>query len=540
MATPLPVPTAPVLTPSPTPAAFFAVDRLFYAPGFYVPEIQAFLEAQQSPLASMRFSVGDQRHNLAEVIVGQGSYYGVSSQFVLAMLEAQSGLVTDPSPSGSQMSVAAGFSGDNGRWLGLQGQIRWMVKQSFYARRDFPARVELTYADGSSAAAPASWGLSEYVIGRILAQTTTPGALPSRMQRFQDAYTRLFGDPRLPPEGLSPLAEPFMQRPFRKVFPVTSFFDHDAPFLMRQPRGEVMTYWGRAEVDMAFAYDGHDGWDYAIGPPDRILSTADGVVVFAGNADDGCATRAVVVEHGNGYRSLYWHLARVDVEIGQSVLAGDVLGIAGNSGCSLGPHLHLGVQYHGRDIDPYGWCGSGVDPWAAHPAGEVSVWLWKDRPSPCAPPPPGAVVVDASTSGFFQSGDGWQVAQTGYGGTTLFAPSVRGSSDREGWRLRSLDMPAVAVWRADLPQGTYRVLAYIPYALSGLEDPRQTEYRIRHVGGEASVSINARTYANDWADLGTYEFAGQSAVVLSNQCEEGRLSVWADAVMWVPVEAGGE
>lgn len=149
-------------------------------------------------------------------------------------------------------------------------------------------------------------------------------------------------------------------------------------------------------------------------------------------------------------------------------------------------------------------------------------------------------MVDASTGGFFQSGDGWQVAQTGYGGTTLFAASVRGSSDREGWRLRSLDMPAVAVWRADLPPGTYRVLAYIPYALSGLEDPRQTEYRIRHVGGEASVGINARTYANDWADLGTYEFDGQSAVVLSNQCEEGRLSVWADAVMWIPVETGNE
>jgi hypothetical protein len=82
------------------------------------------------------------------------------------------------------------------------------------------------------------------------------------------------------------------------------------------------------------------------------------------------------------------------------------------------------------------------------------------------------------------------------------------------------------------------VLAYLPYALSGLEDPQRLAYRVRTANGEAQVLINGRTYANDWADLGTYDLtSGEGvAVVLSNQSEEARLSVWADAVMWVPVK----
>jgi murein DD-endopeptidase MepM/ murein hydrolase activator NlpD len=409
----------------------------------------------------------------------------------------------------------------------------------FYARRDYPAYMPLTYADRSSAAPPPGWSLSEYVIARILAPTTTPGNVGDRMLRFREAYTHLFGDPRLAPRDWPAPSAPFLYRPTAKTVPVTSFFDHDAPFLTRDPRGSVVTYWGRAETDQAFAYDGHDGWDYAAAAPDKALAAANGMVVFAGNADDGCATRAVVIDHANGYRTLYWHLARVDVEIGQTVQVGESLGVIGETGCALGPHLHFGTQYLGRDVDPYGWCGSGTDPWQANASGTRSTWLWADRPTPCGPPPPGAIVIDTTSPGFFQTGDGWQVGPSGYGGSAAFVPSLRGTSEREPWRLRPLRAPTVAVWRATIPKaGRYRAIAYIPYALSGLEDPRSCEYRVRYPGGEAAITVNARTFANDWADLGSYDFAANAevAVTLSNLAEENRLSVWADAIMWLPVD----
>jgi hypothetical protein len=82
------------------------------------------------------------------------------------------------------------------------------------------------------------------------------------------------------------------------------------------------------------------------------------------------------------------------------------------------------------------------------------------------------------------------------------------------------------------------VIAYVPYALSGLEETRHMQYRVRHAEGEATITIDARTYANDWVELGAYQFAaGQAgAVTLSNLTEDNRLSVWADAVMWIPIE----
>jgi murein DD-endopeptidase MepM/ murein hydrolase activator NlpD len=533
-ATSVPAPTA-----GPAAAGFFDDSRLFYEPGFYVPEIQLFLDTQPGALKGLIYQVGDRRHTFAEVLVGQTSYYSVNPRVILALLESQSQLISDGAPGSDQIGWAIGFQGDSGNWRGLQGQVRWAVRQLFYARRDYRAYAPLTYADNNSYEPPPGLSLSEYVIARVLAPTTTPDRLPTRMQRFSDAYTELFGDPRSAPQGWPEPGAPFLHRPTEQVVPVTSFFDHDGPFLTRSPAGSVVTYWGRDETDASFAYDGHDGWDYAAAPPDRALAAAAGLVVFAGNADDGCATRAVVIEHGNGYRTLYWHLARVDVEIGQQVAAGEVLGVIGESGCALGPHLHFGTQFLGRGVDPYGWCGAGSDPWETNPAGSRSIWLWVDRPSPCGAPPPDALVVDTDAPSFFRAGDGWQTAPSGYGGSATFVPSIRGTNEREGWRLRPLDPPAVAVWKVAIPRaGRYRVLAYVPYALSGLEDPRATFYRVRHAAGEAQVEINARTYANDWADLGTYEYAAgqEAAVILSNQTEENRLSVWADAIMWIPAE----
>jgi len=209
----------------------------------------------------------------------------------------------------------------------------------------------------------------------------------------------------------------------------------------------------------------------------------------------------------------------------------------GSSGCANCPHLHFGVQYLGRNTDPYGWCGAAPDPWQQQAAGSISVWLWADRPSPCAPPPPNDIVVDTDSPGFAKEGDGWQPVPVGYGGASLFVPSMRGVDAGGPLDLRPLVDPAVAVWRPALPAaGRYRVLAYVPYALSGLEDATSVRYRVRYHGGEAEVVIDVADRANDWADLGTYDFDPNDhpAVSLSNIAEEDGRSVWADAVIWMP------
>lgn len=528
----LPVEPAP-----PSSAAYFDDRRLTYEPNFYAPEIQAFLDGQPGALKSMSVQVGNARYSFAQELLGATSYYSVNPKVILALLEQRQGLISTPNPTPDELGWAVAYQGENGNRRGLTAQIRWAIKQILFAKRDYPQYLPLTYADNSSAPPPAGMSLSEYAIARVLAPTTSPDRLPTLLNNFLAVYTRLFGDPRIPPSDWPAVSAPFLSWPLEGPAAVTSFFDHGGPFLTRNPAAGITTYWGRTETDIAFAYNGHDGWDFAAAPPDLVLAAAEGTVVFAGNADDGCATQAVIVDHANGYRTLYWHLARVDAEFGQQVQRGQSLGVVGESGCAVGPHLHFGVQYLGRNTDPYGWCAATPDPWQQNPAGDLSTWLWVDRPSPCAPPPADAIVVDTGSPGFAKEGDGWSEVPVGYGGASLFAPSLRGADALGPLDLRPLVRPAIAVWRPTLPAaGRYRVLAYVPYALSGLEDAQNVRYRLRYHGGEAAVVVNIPLHANDWVDLGTYGFdpADMPSVSISNLAEDGQRSVWADAIIWLP------
>jgi murein DD-endopeptidase MepM/ murein hydrolase activator NlpD len=60
----------------------------------------------------------------------------------------------------------------------------------------------------------------------------------------------------------------------------------------------------------------------------------------------------VVVRHKNGLETIYAHLSKLNVKIGDHVEAGDVLGLGGNTGRSRGSHLHFEVRYKGKPIDP--------------------------------------------------------------------------------------------------------------------------------------------------------------------------------------------
>ena len=61
---------------------------------------------------------------------------------------------------------------------------------------------------------------------------------------------------------------------------------------------------------------------------------------------------AVMIEHGGGWVTLYGHLDRVDVAVGDRVRAGQRVGLSGNTGLSTAPHLHFEVRRFGRSRDP--------------------------------------------------------------------------------------------------------------------------------------------------------------------------------------------
>ena len=81
-----------------------------------------------------------------------------------------------------------------------------------------------------------------------------------------------------------------------------------------------------------------------------IHAAAAGLVVIAG--DCGGYGNCVVIDHGTSLGTVYGHQSDVLSQVGQSVAAGEVIGLVGSTGISTGPHLHFEVRLHGAAIDP--------------------------------------------------------------------------------------------------------------------------------------------------------------------------------------------
>lgn len=99
-------------------------------------------------------------------------------------------------------------------------------------------------------------------------------------------------------------------------------------------------------------WSGHLGIDIAAGEGAPIYAADSGVVVFAGGAWGGYGNM-VMIDHGNGYQTLYAHMSQVSIGCGRSVTQGSIIGYSGSTGNSTGPHLHFEVRYQGGFINPW-------------------------------------------------------------------------------------------------------------------------------------------------------------------------------------------
>ena len=95
----------------------------------------------------------------------------------------------------------------------------------------------------------------------------------------------------------------------------------------------------------------HDGMDFTakIGTP--IYATGDGKIAKVERNARGYGNH-LIIDHGFGYKTLYAHMSKFKVTIGQKVNRGDVIGYVGNTGLSSGPHLHYEVHKNGEKINP--------------------------------------------------------------------------------------------------------------------------------------------------------------------------------------------
>ena len=100
----------------------------------------------------------------------------------------------------------------------------------------------------------------------------------------------------------------------------------------------------------------HGGIDIAAGGVygQSIVAADSGTVILAGNQGDGYGNY-VIIDHGNGYKTLYGHMSSVAAYTGQQVSQGEVIGYVGSTGNSTGPHLHFEIRVNDVQTDPLGY-----------------------------------------------------------------------------------------------------------------------------------------------------------------------------------------
>lgn len=142
--------------------------------------------------------------------------------------------------------------------------------------------------------------------------------------------------------------------------PFTGSFAEDAETLLQAlertplglPHGGAITsrFGLRPNPFTGRGRESHSGLDFRGRTGEPIRATAKGRVVFAGT--QGGYGKVVRVRHGSGYETLYAHLSKINVKVGQRLHAGETVGLLGSTGRSTGPHLHYEVIQRGKRLDP--------------------------------------------------------------------------------------------------------------------------------------------------------------------------------------------
>ncbi|MFN3554728.1 MAG: M23 family metallopeptidase [Bacteroidales bacterium] len=105
----------------------------------------------------------------------------------------------------------------------------------------------------------------------------------------------------------------------------------------------------------------HTGVDFTAPTGTPIYAPGNGRVITVERNRHGYGMM-VVIDHGYGYQTLYAHLSRFNVRVGQEVKRGEVIGFVGNTGVSTAPHLHYEVIRNGRQVNPVNYFFNDLSP----------------------------------------------------------------------------------------------------------------------------------------------------------------------------------
>jgi murein DD-endopeptidase MepM/ murein hydrolase activator NlpD len=134
-----------------------------------------------------------------------------------------------------------------------------------------------------------------------------------------------------------------------------NFFESDSLRLASTPSivptvGWLASVYGHRNDPFTGEWTMHFGVDISTNVGNPIMATADGIVIKV--QTDKYLGKNVTISHGNGFTTVYGHMSNFAVKSGQKVKRRDIIGYIGQTGKSVGPHVHYEVWRDGKRVDP--------------------------------------------------------------------------------------------------------------------------------------------------------------------------------------------
>jgi murein DD-endopeptidase MepM/ murein hydrolase activator NlpD len=176
----------------------------------------------------------------------------------------------------------------------------------------------------------------------------------------------IFADSRAYQDDVSPdTGEGFVHKDNIQLFYILSYLasisniTDSIPIISPLPNSHITSGFSARKDPITGKISKHEGIDFVGSENARIISSASGEVIAAGNG--GKYGNMVIIDHGLGVTTKYAHLRTLFVKAGDHIGIGQIIGIQGSTGRVTGPHLHYELRFNGKPFNPAPFMKLGAD-----------------------------------------------------------------------------------------------------------------------------------------------------------------------------------